>query len=211
MSEEDGHQASTQSPTPGTSPTTSTSSPFLGDTGPGFDPNRQPAPDRLQETAIAGTVLPVEITEDKVRSLLKNGGDLAHATIGVGQLDWVMTATDQDRIAPPLTRIVNQHERVAGVLQRSDYIAVVIGSGLYTWRSLIERETVLRVEREREKAIRAAGGQPQPQATVAPPPPPPREPAVDAAEPSQFNGVSVAQGYVPEAMRRFGRGGPNGA
>jgi hypothetical protein len=164
----------------------STSSPFVGDTGPGFDPDAAPPPLADDgDQGPPGSIEIPEIPEEQVRSALHNGGDLAHAAVGVGQLDWVMTNTDQDRIAPPLTRIINKHEQLARIAGRSDELSVAIGAGLYTWRSLLEREGVL-------KAARAPPNAPQPDAEQEPPASPPA-------------GLAVPEGYVPEAYRRFGK------
>jgi len=167
--------------------------PFVGDTGPGFNPDRQPPP--REDGYPAGVDAPpvaIEIPvieEGQVRSVLKNGGDLVHAGVGVGELDWVMTDVDQDRIAPPLTRIINKHEQLARVMGHSDELAVAIGAGLYTWRSLLEREAVLKVHK-------ANAG--------APPPPPPPPPPADAGPPpgtTQVGGLTVPEGYIPLAFR----------
>ena len=128
--------------------------------------------------------------------MLKNGGDLAHAGIGVGQLDWVMTDTDQDRIAPPLTRIINKHEQLARIASRSDELSVAVGAGLYTWRSLLEREAVLKVKRAE-------------QAAPVPPSPPPAADTGPASAPSAAGELpTTPPDYVPEAFRRFGRQPP---
>jgi hypothetical protein len=170
---------------------TSSTNPFVGNTGPGFDPDRQPEhqADDVDELGHVAFEIPV-IPEEQVRSVLKNTGDLAHAGIGVGQLDWVMTDTDQDRIAPPLTRIINKHEHLARVMGRSDELSVAMGAGLYTWRSLLEREAVLKVKRAEQ---------------AAPPPPPRSEPPPVASPAAELGGVALPDDYVPEAFRRFGR------
>jgi len=168
----------------------STSSPFAGDRGPGFSPDAQPP--HVGEEPLTGPVLGVVeiVPEEKVRSILLNGGDLLHAGIGVGELDWVMTEKDQDRIAPPLTRIINKHEQLAAIAGRSDELAVAIGTGLYAWRSLLEREAILKAQRRAET-------------TPEPEPEPPPAPAPDAQP--DFRGLGVAPDYVPEAIRRFGQ------
>jgi hypothetical protein len=139
----------------------STSDPFLGDTGPGFDPRKAPEPPAAPE--LPEPVLLVE--EDTIRSLLLNGGDMAHTIAGVGELDWAMTERDLERIAPPLTRIVNRYPAVARVAGRSDEAAVAIGVGMYSWRSMIERRAVLEAQERQAPAQPAprGPGEPRPQ------------------------------------------------
>jgi hypothetical protein len=147
------------------SPGSSTSDPFLGDAGPGFAPGADPgSPEAGPDLA---PLIP-EVSEEQVTSLLGNIGDGVHAVAGVGELDWVMTEADLARIGPPLTRIVNRHPELAALAAHSDEAAVAIGAGLYTWRSLLERQAVLRaqsnepraVKRERAPAPASNGGAP---------------------------------------------------
>lgn len=128
-------------PSPGSSAASSTSetNAFAGDPGPGFDPATAAAP---LAPAPAGDWT-LGVSEEQVRDVLGMGGDAVHMAVGVGEVDWAMTKTDLDRIAPPLTRILNRYPAVAEVVQHSDELAVAGGVGLWAWRSILERRAVL--------------------------------------------------------------------
>jgi hypothetical protein len=148
------------------SSTSNGAGPFVGDAGPGFDAAG------AGDAPPAGPDVPLEaftpdVDEEQIRSALRNLGDGAHAVIGVGELDWCMTQTDLERIAPPLTRIVNRYPALAAAAGHSDELAVAIGTGLYTWRSLLERQAVLRA-RETEDAAASPAGPPRPAAAPSP-------------------------------------------
>jgi hypothetical protein len=183
-----GHASSS----PGSStPNGRADGPFVAGPGPGFSrADTPPSPDEPgsqpgSEPDLAGFA--PEVSEDQIRGVLLNAGDGLHAVVGVGDLDWVMTETDLERIAPPLTRIVNRYPALAAVAGHSDEVAVSIGAGLWTWRSLLERRAVLRARESDEPAAPLSGP-----ATQAP-----RGP--DSAPPGP--GPSTPDGYVPLADR----------
>lgn len=179
-------------------------SPFVDDSGFGWDPEAAAA--RAGEVAgeqyadereaAAGPLFELpEIPEDKVRSVLFVGGDGLHAIAGVGEYDWVMTQRDLERIAPPLTRILNRYDAAKVAAGYSDELSVVVGFGLYGWRSMLERVAVLRAQEAGAPTQReAAPSRPAP-APAPPPAPPaqtpapawpedvPREPRAAAPEP----------------------------
>lgn len=167
----------------------STGDPFLGDAGPGFAPGADPGDSGPE---LGPELLPPElVSEEQIASLLGGLGDGAHAAFGVGQLDWVMTETDLRRIGPPLTRIVNRHPELAAVAAHSDELAVAIGAGLFTWRSLLERQAVLRVRADEPQAIKREPGPSAP------------APAGETSSPAGPGGpvIETPLDYVPAAER----------
>ena len=162
-------------------------SPFVEDPGPGFDQEAAAAgaddvrAQHEAEARAAGVeafTLP-EVEEEKVRTVLFNVGDGVHAIAGVGDYDWVMTQRDLDRIAPPLTRILNRYDAAKVAAGYSDELAVLIGAGLYGWRSMLERVAVTRAE-ERNQASEGPSRAPRPE----PPAPASSRPAPAAEPPS---------------------------
>jgi hypothetical protein len=168
------------------------SDPFVGNTGPGFDPTRNgsgPAPDPVAADDGLQPVLQIpEVTEDQIRAVLGNGGDMLHALVGVGDYDWVMTQADLGRIAPPLTRIVNRYEPLQAAAGFSDEAAVAIGFGMYGWRTALERRSV---QRAREQGQHVPGEQAGPTAPVG-----------DQGDvPENLRTLSVEEGYTPLGVR----------
>jgi hypothetical protein len=155
-------------------------SPFVSDPGPGWDPEAAAAAadavraEHEEEERAGGTEafgFP-EVEEERVRQVLFVGGDSIHAAVGVGEYDWVMTQRDLDRIAPPLTRILNRYELTKAVAGYSDELALLMGFGLYSWRSVLELAAVRRAgERPRPADVRAEQAPPAPAPREAPPPP----------------------------------------
>lgn len=149
------------------------SSPYIAGSGPGFDPNRPPenAQQPAGDAGELGDIALEQWEEEQIREWLRAAGELAHGAFGVGAHDWSMTKRDLERISPPLTRILNRYEPSRAVAAFSDPAAAAYGFGMYGWRSTVERMAILREAREAE----AHGG-----AGVAPgPQPPPPEPVVD--------------------------------
>jgi hypothetical protein len=127
--------------------------PFVAGPGPGFSPADQPppSPDEPGSEPDLAAFSP-EVSEEQIRGLLLNVGDGLHAVVGVGELDWAMTETDLDRMAGPMCRIVNRYPALAAAAGHSDELAVSIGAGLWTWRSLLERRAVMHTRRRDEPA-----------------------------------------------------------
>jgi hypothetical protein len=123
----------------------STTSPYVGSTGPGFD-ERAPVGSPPAEEAELEPFAELW-REEQLRDWLKNVGAVAHASFGVGEHDWEFTKADLERIAPPATRILNRYQPTRVVAAYSDPAAVAIGFGLYGWRSTLERMAVLKSQK----------------------------------------------------------------
>jgi hypothetical protein len=208
MSESD-ETAETSPPSPAgserSSAASSTRDELIGDAGPGFVPGAAPeaeqpgqAPDEPPPIDFA-----LEVSEEQVRAFLRNVGDGLHAVAGVGELDWVFTDTDQDRLGPPLARLSNRYPALAMVAGRSDEAAVAIGMGLYTWRSLLERQAVLKAAEQRPRATAPPSERPAPAAGPRPAPPPPQTPPARPPGPDGPDGPSIElpEDYVTAADR----------
>jgi hypothetical protein len=186
-------ETTTTDPAEGSSAASSTGSdPFVGNTGPGFDPTRNGSgsgPDPVAADGLQPVLQIPEVTEDQIRAVLANGGDGIHALFGVGDFDWVMTQADLNRIAPPLTRIVNRYEPLQAAAGFSDEAAVAIGFGLYGWRTALERRVVARARRDGEHVPGEQAG-----ATA---------PVGDQGDgvPENLRTLSVEEGYTPLGVR----------
>ena len=123
---------------------TSSRSPYTASDGPGFDPKAPvgEVPGDGEEELAEG--FEEAWQEEQVRDWLLNAGGLAHASFGVGELDWQFTEADLKRIAPPATRIMNRYQPSRAIAAYSDPAAVAMGFGLYGWRSALERVAVKR-------------------------------------------------------------------
>jgi hypothetical protein len=152
------------------------SDPFAGDPGPGFTPGATAAEpgEPGDQPALPGW--PDDVAEEQVRSFLMTVGDAAHAVAGVGELDWRFTEKDQDRLAPPMTRITNRYETLRAVAGHSDELAVAIGMGLWGWRSMLERRAVLEALAEGREPPRPAPAAARPEPGPRPAPAPPTRP-----------------------------------
>jgi hypothetical protein len=182
--------------------------PFVGDTGPGFDPDvaaatagevRADAEAELREPGLGAFELP-EVAEESVRDVLRNAGDMTHALVGVGEQDWRATQTDCDRIAPPLTRIVNRYQVTRAVAQKSDEAALIIGFGMYGWRSMLERQAVLSAQERNTVDAPAVDVHPHP----APPRASGEAPAMTVVPGYKTNAERIreAQERTPDAQPR---------
>jgi hypothetical protein len=161
-------------------------SPFVEDPGPGFDQDRatddagdvrQAQEAEARQAGLESFGIP-DVSDEQVRAFLFTAGDGLHAAFGVGDHDWLMTMRDLDRIGPPLTRIVNRYEATKIVAGFSDEAAVVMGFGLWGWRSVLERVAIIR-EQERATGERPRPA-PAPSSPPTRPPPPPEAPAPPA-------------------------------
>jgi hypothetical protein len=85
---------------------------------------------------------------ETVEQFLSGTGHGLHLLIGAGEKDWLMTRTDLDRIAPPLTRILNRYEPSLRASVYADPLLVAHGLGLYGWRSALQRQAALRARAE---------------------------------------------------------------
>jgi hypothetical protein len=92
--------------------------------------------------------------EAAIRGYLTMVGDGAHelyawrfrSAHGAGEAEqaWRMTEVDLDRIAPPLTRILNRYDAIRRVAPASDPIAVAVGTGMWAWRSALQSAAAAR-------------------------------------------------------------------
>jgi hypothetical protein len=122
-----------------------------------------------------------------VEQFLTGTGHGLHLLLGAGEKDWLMTQTDLDRIAPPLTRIMNRYEPALAASVYADPLLVGWGLGLYGWRSVLQRQAALKARAEargdgyvHESAVLDV------------------EPQVNGRPPVEPGG----DGYVPYAQRR---------
>jgi hypothetical protein len=117
----------------------------------------QAAPDGVPEPE----VLAPAWEQETVEQLLTGIGGGIHMAWGKAQKDWLMTQTDLQRIAAPMTRILNRYEPTAQLSPYADPLLVAHGFALYGWRSALERQRALRIqEEEPDMQSRAAYARP---------------------------------------------------
>jgi hypothetical protein len=159
---------------------------YVEDSGPGFDPREQITTEIPAVEPPAGEEPILERWEEAtVRTALHGAGEGLHLAIGVGETDWKMTQADLDRIAPPLTRIMNRYEPTARLAPYADPILVAQGAAQYAFRSMVARKAALAARGETYEgyAVDQAG-------PVAP------------EVPAQDGTAATGDGYVPFAHRR---------
>lgn len=98
--------------------------------------------------------------EEHIETFLRGAGAGLHLLVGAGETDFYMTRTDLDRIAPPLTRILNRYEPTLRASEYADPILVTHGVVIYTWRSMLQRA---QARREAEEAGIHFGPEPEPE------------------------------------------------
>lgn len=170
---------------------------YVEERGPGIP--ELGAPVALGEGAVDEQALAEEIKllpgweRETVEQFLSGTGHGLHMLIGAGEKDWLLTRTDLDRIAPPLTRILNRYEPAMRASVYADPLLVAHGLGLYGWRSALQRQAALRARAEAQGDTYVdVTEEPAP----APPPgavPWPDRPGVD---------VDGIDPYIPYADRR---------
>jgi hypothetical protein len=89
--------------------------------------------------------------QEAVEQFLSGTGHGLHFLLGAGEKDWLMTRADLDRIAPPLTRILNRYEPTMRASVYADPLLVAHGTGLYAWRSVLQRQAALRAHVEQRR------------------------------------------------------------
>ena len=93
--------------------------------------------------------------EDSVRDHLKLVGDGLHMMLGKDHpTAYKMCQEDLDRIAPPLTRIMNRYESLAQFGVVSDPLLLAEGTVLYAGRSMLQVRAAKRAAEERREAQR---------------------------------------------------------
>ena len=107
-----------------------------------------------QEPAQEPTVLP-GWEQEQIEAFLRGTGAGVHMLAGKAESDWLMTAEDLARIAPPLTRICNRYEPTLRLSPIADPLLVAHGMALYGWRSALEAK---RAQRDAEEERREQPG-----------------------------------------------------
>lgn len=134
------------------------SAPFIGDSGPAFDPEAaaaSPPPEMLS----AGPDAPMW-QEDRVRTIVRTQGLLTHEMIGVGEEDWLWRPGELDSLAEPLANTLNKNPVTRAAAAVSDELAIGATVFEYALRSIRERARVLRAQQQQEAAAqRVARGQ----------------------------------------------------
>jgi hypothetical protein len=157
---------------------------YIEDAGPGFDPREQITTELppLGEEQLVATEPLERWEEDTVRAGLDGAGEAVHLMIGVGESDWKMTQADLDRIAPPLTRIMNRYEPIAQLAPYADPLLVAQGAAQYAFRSMVARRAALAAREQAFEGYAVDTGEPI------------------AGQPAGANAVEQ-DGYVPFAHR----------
>jgi hypothetical protein len=120
----------------------STSSAFVADPGPAFDPQTAgPQPEPLAELELE--LLGWE--EEQVRQMLEAQGLVLHTVAAVDKDsgEWLYTAAELRAIAGPLTRILNSYDVTRAAAGTADPIVMMIGLSGYVTRSYGERRRLL--------------------------------------------------------------------
>lgn len=117
-----------------------------------FEQEEEPA---TVEAVPEVTILPAEPgpewEEAGIRNKLRMLGGGLHVLVARGhETAWLMTQQDLDGIAPPLTRILNRHEITRGVAAASDPIDLLIATGIYTLRSVLQAAAAASEAKEEE-------------------------------------------------------------
>jgi hypothetical protein len=121
---------------------------YVAERGPGIP--ELPPGEPIEEQLVVGEEIQAYPgwEQETVEQFLKGAGAGMHLMIGEGEKDWYMTETDLDRIAPPLTRILNRYEPTLRASEYADPLLVAHGLGLYGWRSVIQQRQAARRKQE---------------------------------------------------------------
>jgi hypothetical protein len=130
------------------------------DPGPPFDASGRPEHEEPEHDLDGATLHelppPVDLWDERrVEQILVAKGEILHQLVAVEQAsrEWRYTETDLKAIAPPLTAILNRYEPTRAAAHVGDELALVIGFGGYTARSIMERRQALaRLHAEPEPA-----------------------------------------------------------
>lgn len=134
--------------------------------------------------------------EDTVRQFLMGGGAGIHLMIGQGEKDWLMTEADLNRIAPPMTRIMNRWEPALKLSPYADPLLVAHGMALYGWRSALERARAIKDKQlvdERETPARATYAAPDTDGF--------EEEIFEPEDGALINGVDAPEAMFPSGVR----------
>lgn len=150
--------------------------------GPGPGIPELPATPLQEPAALSGEAPAQDLPgweQDTVEQFLRGTGAGLHMLAGVAERDWTMTQADLERIAPPLTRIMNRYQPTLRLSPVADPLLVAHGFALYGWRSALERKRAMRdledaasagdgYERV-ENASESSDGEPDPEAVIVEP------------------------------------------
>lgn len=100
--------------------------------------------------------------------ILKGVGLTLHELLGAGETDWKMSEGDLERIAPPLTRILNRYERTRAMADFSDPMLLGYGVFRYAARSTLQMRAAQQLRREEEEEQYVAPDVAEPEAPTAP-------------------------------------------
>jgi len=168
----------------------------------GAPPPREPPAPSEQERQQELAALP-GWEQGTVEQFLKGTGAGVHMLVGVADSDWLLTEKDLERIAPPLTRILNRYEPAVRVSPYADPLLVAHGFGLYGWRSALERQRALRDARREAEA-----GDGYVRREPAPAPAPAPSASENGAGPAAAGDEGIPEGIDLEGPRYFDtRGG----
>lgn len=126
--------------------------------------------------------------QETVEQFLMGFGAGTHMLIGAAEKDWLMTRRDLERIAPPLTRIMNRWEPAVRMSPYADPLLVAHGFALYGWRSALERNRALRDQAAEEGEVIDGAAYERPRAKQA-----------DVEDAGEDDDNDVAPGYFPAA------------
>lgn len=86
--------------------------------------------------------------EESVREHLKMVGSGLHLIFGEGETDFEMSTKDEERMAPPLTRMLNRYEPLRRAAEYSDPVLFGYGATMYMYRSMLQRRDAALEKRE---------------------------------------------------------------
>lgn len=117
-------------------------------------PQQAALPPGDEEVVLGEPVVATEAKweEEAVSEHLKMVGSGIHELWGKAEKDWEMTQRDLERIAPPLTRILNRYEPTARLAVASDPLLLGYGMTMYSYRSILQARAAVAAEREAAEA-----------------------------------------------------------
>jgi len=112
----------------------------------------QPLSEEQQELVDA-QIAEEQWEEESVRQHLLMVGEGIHEVWGVAEKDWEMSSRDLNRIAPPLTRILNRYQPTRAVAEYSDPVLLGWGSFMYASRSVLQAKAAKLKKQEEEEGV----------------------------------------------------------
>ncbi len=159
--------------------------PFLGNRGPGFDPEAQPAPPEPTPLQLAE----VRWEADRIHTILKTQGTLTHNLIGRGTREaWLWRPDELAAIDEPLANVLNKMPVTRAAAAVSDELAagaILIGYGIRSTQETLDARRNAALAAEQAAEARTPGRAPEvPTGGYAPDfadQPTPEIPAVDTS------------------------------